>query len=60
MIAAKNDEAVVVWTNEYHGTRVFSTTIGHFDETVADDRYLDLVTRGLLWTCKKLNDNYLK
>ena len=60
VIVAKNDEAVVVWTNEYHGTRVFSTTIGHFDETVADDRYLDLVTRGLLWSCKKLNDNYLK
>ena len=60
VIAAKNDEAVVVWTNEYHGTRVFSTTIGHFDETVADERYLDLVTRGLLWSCNKLNDNYLK
>ena len=60
VIAAKNDEAVVVWTNEYHGTRVFSTTIGHFDETVADERYLDLVTRGLLWSCDKLNDNYLK
>ncbi|MDA7640234.1 ThuA domain-containing protein [Opitutaceae bacterium] len=60
VIVAKNDEAVVVWTNEYHGTRVFSTTLGHFDETVADDRYLDLVTRGLLWSCKKLNDNYLK
>lgn len=60
VIAAKDDEAVVVWTNEYHGSRVFSTTIGHYDETVADDRYLDLVTRGLLWSCKKLNDNYLK
>ncbi|MBT5170042.1 MAG: hypothetical protein HOI15_10695 [Opitutales bacterium] len=57
---AQDAEAVVVWTNEYHDTRVFSTTIGHYDETVADDRYLDLVTRGLLWSCKKLNDNYLK
>lgn len=60
VIAAQNDEAVVVWTNEYHGSRVFSTTIGHYDETVADERYLDLVTRGLLWSCKKLNDSYLK
>ncbi len=59
-IAAKNDEAVVVWTNDYRGTRVFSTTIGHFDETVADERYLDLVTRGLLWACGKLNADYLK
>lgn len=57
---AKDAEAVVVWTNDYHGTRVFSTTIGHYDETVADDRYLDLVTRGLLWACGKLNANYLK
>ncbi len=57
---AQDAEAVVVWTNVYHDTRVFSTTIGHYDETVADDRYLDLVTRGLLWSCKKLNDRYLK
>ena len=24
-----------------------------------DDRYLDLVTRGLLWACDQLNDHYL-
>ena len=53
-------EASVAWVNEYHGTRVFSTTIGHFNETVEDDRYLDLVTRGLLWACDKLNAGYLK
>ncbi len=52
--------ATVVWVNEYHGTRVFSTTIGHYNETVADDGYLDLVTRGLLWSCNKLNKDYLK
>ena len=60
VIAAKDETSVVVWTNEYHEARVFSTTIGHYDETVADDRYLDLVTRGLLWSCKKLIDRYLK
>lgn len=60
VIPAQDAEAVVVWTNEYYDTRVFSTTIGHYDETVADDRYLDLVTRGLLWSCKKLNERYLK
>jgi len=53
-------KAVVAWANEYHGTRVFSTTVGHYNETVSDDRYLDLVTRGLLWSCKKLNKDYLK
>ncbi len=49
-------EAVVAWTNEYgpKKTRIFSTTIGHNNETVADDRYMDLVTRGLLWVTGRL------
>lgn len=51
---------VVAWTNQYGKTRVFSTTIGHNTQTVADDRYLDLITRGLLWSCDKLTDEYLK
>jgi Trehalose utilisation len=47
----KTNEFVVVWTNEYgpKKTRVFCTTIGHNNETVSDPRYLDLVTRGVLW-----------
>jgi hypothetical protein len=54
-------DAVVVWTNTYRkSTKVFATTLGHNTETVADARYLDLVTRGLLWSCGKLNDSYLK
>lgn len=40
---------VCVWTNDYHGTRVFGTTIGHYNETMAQPKYLDMVTRGLLW-----------
>jgi Trehalose utilisation len=52
----KVDDYVVAWVNDYQGTRVFSTTIGHNDATVADPRYLDLVTRGLLWACGKLDD----
>jgi type 1 glutamine amidotransferase len=52
---------VVVWTNNYHGTtKVFATTLGHNNQTVSDPRYLDLVTRGLLWSCGKLNAQYLK
>jgi type 1 glutamine amidotransferase len=47
---------VVVWTNDYNGTRVFNTTIGHNNGTVSDARYLDLVTRGLLWATGKLDD----
>ncbi len=54
-------EFVVVWTNNYHGTtKVFATTLGHNNQTVSDPRYLDLVTRGLLWSCGKLNAQYLK
>lgn len=58
----KETETVVAWTNEYGPakTRVWSTSLGHNNETVADARYLDLVTRGLLWSCDKLNDSYLK
>lgn len=55
------DDYVVAWTNTYVGkTRVFATTLGHNNATVADARYLDLVTRGLLWSVDKLNDTYLK
>ncbi len=55
------DETVVTWTNNYRGkTRVFCTTLGHNNETVADERYLDLVTRGLLWSVDRLDDAHLK
>lgn len=52
-------ETVVAWTNLYgpKKTRVFSTTIGHNNETVADARYLDLVCRGILWSTGKLGDD---
>ena len=46
-------KAVVAWTNDYHGVRVFSTSLGHNNFTVADPRYLDLVARGLLWAVKR-------
>ena len=50
-------EAVVAWTNEYgpNKTRIFSTSLGHNNDTVGDDRYLDLVCRGLLWAAGKLD-----
>src|SRR5688572_30315280 len=58
--STKEVEYVVAWSNDYHGTRVFSTTLGHNTATVADDHYLDLVTRGLLWACNKLNSHHHK
>lgn len=52
------NDAVVVWTHEYgpRKARVFSTTLGHNNSTVEDPRYLDLITRGLLWSCGKLTE----
>ncbi len=51
--------AAVAWTNEYgpNRTRIFSTSLGHNNETVADDRYLDLVARGLMWAAGRLGDD---
>jgi len=38
-----------IWTNDYHGTRVFATTVGHYNETMVEPVYMDMMTRGLLW-----------
>lgn len=48
--------AVIAWTNEYgpKKTRIFSTSLGHQNETVGDPRYLDLVVRGLLWATNNI------
>jgi len=55
------DEFVTVWTNLYKGkARVFGTTLGHNNATVDDSRYLDLVTRGLLWSVDKLDPEHLQ
>jgi hypothetical protein len=54
----KTSDYVVILTNQYRGkTRVFTTSLGHNNQTVADARYLDLVARGLLWACDKLGDD---
>ena len=55
----KNDE-VVIWTNTYGKARVFGTTIGHYNDTVAKPEYLDLVTRGMLWSANKLGKEDLR
>lgn len=57
-----DQEAVVVWTNLYgqKKTKVFGTTLGHNNGTVGDPRYLDLITRGMLWSLGRLDDEHLK
>lgn len=55
------NDYVVAWTNTYKGkTKVFATTLGHNNATVEDPRYLDLVTRGLLWSVGKLDAAHLR
>ncbi|MBB3209707.1 type 1 glutamine amidotransferase [Rhodopirellula rubra] len=57
--APKESTAVVAWTNEYgpKKTRIFSTSLGHQNETVANDKYMDLVVRGLLWATGNLSSD---
>lgn len=54
----KNAEPCI-WVNEYGKTRVFGTTVGHYNEEMEDKVFLNYLTRGLLWSCDKLNDDYL-
>jgi len=47
----------VIWVNTYGKARMFATTLGHGNETMADPVYLDLVARGLLWAAGKLGED---
>ncbi|MBX6311695.1 MAG: ThuA domain-containing protein [Isosphaeraceae bacterium] len=64
LASSKNQETggdeVCVWTNQYEKGRVFGTTLGHHNETVSHPAFLDLLTRGTLWACDKLNNQYFK
>ncbi len=59
-VGNKVDDFIVAWVNEYgpKKTRVFSTTLGHNNETVGDPRYLDMLCRALLWSCDKTSPEY--
>lgn len=50
----KKDE-VNVWINTYGKARVFGTTLGHYNHTMESPWFLDLVARGILWACDKLD-----
>jgi type 1 glutamine amidotransferase len=47
----------VIWTHTHGKARVFVTSLGHNNEMIANPVYLDLVTRGLLWTLSLLRDD---
>lgn len=47
----------VIWVNTFGKAKVFGTSLGHHNETMNNDVWLGLVSRGLLWTVGKLNDD---
>jgi type 1 glutamine amidotransferase len=47
----------VIWTNQYGKARVLGTTLGHHNETMGHEVYLDFISRGLLWACDKLGED---
>lgn len=47
----------VIWVNTFGGTRMFGTSLGHHNETMNTDIWLDLVARGTLWATGKLADD---
>ena len=47
----------IIWTNTHGKAKVFVTSLGHNTEMIANPVYLDLVTRGLLWTVGKLQND---
>ncbi|MCA9058239.1 MAG: ThuA domain-containing protein [Planctomycetaceae bacterium] len=44
----------VVWVNTFGRARVFGTSLGHHNETMNTEVWLNLVSRGVLWTTEKI------
>lgn len=42
-------EYPLAWTSDYHGARVFGTTLGHGTATFEDPVFQDLLARGFRW-----------
>jgi uncharacterized protein len=47
----------VIWINTYGKGRVFGTTLAHNNVTMQHTNYLNMLTRGLLWACNKLDES---
>ena len=44
----------VIWINELEKARVFSITLGHHNETMQDENFQKILTRGILWSVDRL------
>jgi type 1 glutamine amidotransferase len=45
----------VIWKHIYGKGRVFGTTLTHHNHHMTDQVYLDMITRGFLWSCDQLD-----
>lgn len=45
------------WIHEYEGVRVFTSSLGHHNESMGSDVNLNLVASGVLWAAGKLQDD---
>lgn len=46
-------EMPVAWINEYQGVRMFGTTLGHHNETIADPVWMQMTAQGLQWALQR-------
>lgn len=46
-------EYALAWVNDYGGTRVFGTTLGHGNATFEDPVFQDLLVRGFTWAVNR-------
>jgi type 1 glutamine amidotransferase len=46
----------VVWINQYGKGRVFGTTLAHNNVTMQNTNYMNMMARGILWACDKLDE----
>ncbi len=53
---SKKDHTVI-WLNTFGRARVFGTSLGHHNETMNNDVWLNVVARGLLWSVDQLQPN---
>ncbi len=52
-----NSYSETAWIHEYEGVRVFSSSLGHHNDSMGSDANLNLVASGVLWAAGKLEED---
>ena len=55
-VGSKKDHTVI-WANTFGKSKVFGTTLGHHNETMNNDVWLGVLSRGVLWVTGNLTDD---